>query len=464
MPVKPVKRTSAPLPQVPEPPARQADRADSMYALVQELYPICRSITGDGVRQSLEILARHVPLSITELPTGTEVLDWTVPKEWNIRAAWIQTLSGERVIDFARSNLHVVNYSTPVRQRISRAQLDGHLHSLPAHPDWIPYRTSYYAETWGFCLSDRQRQTLTDPEYEVCIDATLEPGHLTYGEAVVAGQSDEEILLTAHICHPSLCNDNLSGIAVATWLVKELQQLAEQAPQRYTLRVLFIPGTIGSIAWLAQNRERAQRIRHGLSLVCLGDERPFTYKRTLHGKREIDRVMAYALAATQQPHQLIDYFPYGYDERQFNSPGFGLPVGSLMRGQHGKFPEYHTSADDLSFVTPERLQEALALCRNTVGILNDNLRYQNNKPFGEPQLGKRGVYRALGGGNIADPQLALFWLLALSDGQHDLLQIAERAALPFAVIRDAARLLEQHELLTAVSSGSYGSGRGSSGG
>jgi aminopeptidase-like protein len=381
------------------------------------------------------------------------VLDWTVPKEWNIRAAWIQKLSGERVIDFTRSNLHVVNYSTPVRQRISRAELDGHLHSLPAHPDWIPYRTSYYAETWGFCLSERQRQALTDPEYEVCIDATLEPGHLTYAEAVVAGQSTAEILLTAHICHPSLCNDNLSGIAVATWLVKELLRQAEQAPPRYTLRVLFIPGTIGSIAWLAQNRERASRIRHGLSLVCLGDHRPFTYKRTLHGQREIDRVLAYALTATKQPHQVIDYFPYGYDERQFNSPGFGLPVGSLMRGQHGKFPEYHTSADDLSFITPERLAESLALCR---------------KPFGEPQLGKRGVYRALGGGNIADPQLALFWLLALSDGQHDLLQIAERSALPFSVIRDAALLLEQHELLSPLlspeGSASDSSGPPSSGG
>ncbi|MEO8185583.1 MAG: DUF4910 domain-containing protein, partial [Deltaproteobacteria bacterium] len=444
--------------------ARQTARAESMYALVQELYPICRSITGDGVRQSLDILGRHIPLSLTELPTGAEILDWTVPKEWNIRAAWIQKLSGERVIDFTRSNLHVVNYSTPVRQRISRAELDAHLHSLPTHPDWIPYRTSYYAETWGFCLSEHQRQALTDPEYEVCIDTTLEPGHLTYAEAVVAGQSSEEILLTAHICHPSLCNDNLSGIAVATWLVKELLRQAEQAPPRYTLRVLFIPGTIGSIAWLARNRERASRIRHGLSLVCLGDARPFTYKRTLHGQREIDRVMAYALTATKQPHQVIDYFPYGYDERQFNSPGFGLPVGSLMRGQHGKFPEYHTSADDLSFITPERLEESLALCRSVVGILNDNRRYQNTKPFGEPQLGKRGVYRALGGGNIADPQLALFWLLALSDGHHDLLQIAERSALPFSVIRDAALLLEQHELLSPSGSASDSSGAASSGG
>jgi aminopeptidase-like protein len=426
---------------------------DSMYALVRELYPICRSITGNGLRQSLQIIGRRVPLQITELPTGSEVLDWTVPKEWNIRAGWIQRLSGERVIDFERCNLHVLNYSTPVRQRIRRAELDAHLHSLPEHPDWIPYRTSYYAETWGFCLSQRQRDALSDDEYEICIDSTLEPGHLTYAEGVLPGTSPQEILLTAHVCHPSLCNDNLSGVAVATALLQQLWRQAEKTPPRYTLRVLFIPGTIGSIAWLAQNRERASRIRHGLSLVCLGDARPFTYKRTLHGAREIDRVMAYALEASKQPHQLIDYFPYGYDERQFNSPGFGLPVGSFMRAQHGKFPEYHTSADDLSFITPERLEQSLDVCLSVVGILNDNRRYQNLKPFAEPQLGKRGVYPALGGGNIADTQLALFWLLALSDGQHDLLQIASRSALPFSVIRDAARLLEQHELLSAVDTG-----------
>ncbi len=315
-----------------------------MYALVRELYPICRSITGDGVRQTLEILGRHVPLSLTELPTGADVLDWTVPKEWNIKGGWIQKLNGERVLDFASSNLHVLNYSTPVpRRRISRAELEPHLHSLPEHPDWVPYRTSYYAERWGFCLSQRQREALTDAEYEICIDSTLEPGHLTYAESVIPGASTDEIVLTAHICHPSLCNDNLSGISVATFLLQELQK----QPQRYTLRVLFIPGTIGSIAWLSQNRERAASIKHGLSLVCLGDDSPFTYKRTLHGSREVDRVLAYALEASKLPSQVIDYFPYGYDERQFNSPGFGLPVGSLMRGQHGKFPEYHTSADNL---------------------------------------------------------------------------------------------------------------------
>jgi aminopeptidase-like protein len=421
-----------------------------MYTLIRELYPICRSISGEGVRESLAIIGRYLPLQITELPTGSEVLDWIVPNEWNIRGAWIERLSGERVIDFADSNLHVLSYSTPVRRRISRAELEPHLHSLPQHPDWIPYRTSYYAEHWGFCLSQRQRDTLTDAEYEICIDSTLQPGHLTYAECVVPGRSDEEIVLTTHICHPSLCNDNLSGIAVATALLEEQLRQAQQAAPYYTLRALFVPGTIGSIAWLAQNRQRVQRIRHGLSLVCLGDASPFTYKRTLHGERDIDRVMVHALQASALPHQVIDYFPYGYDERQFNSPGFGLPVGSLMRGQHGKFPEYHTSADNLGFVSPERLEESLSLLRLAVSMLNDNRRYRNTKPYGEPQLGRRGVYRALGGGNIAEAQLALFWVLALSDGSRDLLQIAERAALPFQVVRDAAALLERHELLALM--------------
>jgi aminopeptidase-like protein len=425
-------------------------RGESMYALVQELYPICRSITGNGIRRSLDILSRHLPLQRTELPTGTEVLDWTVPKEWNIRAGWIQRLSGERVIDFETSNLHVLNYSTPVRQRITRAELEQHLHSLPDHPDWIPYRTSYYSERWGFCLTQRQREALTDAEYEVCIDSTLEPGHLTYAECVVPGQSSDEILISTHMCHPSLCNDNLSGVAVTTFLLKELLKQAQHGPPRYTLRALFIPGTIGSISWLAQNREQLGRIKHGLTLVCLGDSSQFTYKRTLHGARDIDRVMAYALALSKKPHQLIDYFPYGYDERQFNSPGFALPVGSIMRAQHGKFPEYHCSGDDLSFIGAQRLEESLELCLNAVGILNDNRRYRNLQPYGEPQLGKRGVYRALGGSNIGDTQLAVFWVLALSDGQHDVLQIAERAKLPFPLVRDAAALLERHGLLAAI--------------
>ncbi len=451
-PVSPRPVEPAPAGAAPAQPTSK--RGEAMYDLVRELYPICRSITGNGVRQTLQLIARalgpELPLEVSEVPTGTEVLDWTVPKEWNIKGGWIQRLNGERVIDFERCNLHVLNYSTPIRQRISRAELEPHLYSLPEQPDWVPYRTSYYAERWGFCLSQRQRESLTDPEYDICIDSSLEPGHLTYAECVIPGQTAQEIVLTAHVCHPSLCNDNLSGLSVATFLLKELHAVAQAQQPRYTLRVLFIPGTIGSISWLARNRERADSIKHGMSLVCLGDASPYCYKRTLHGQREIDRVLSHVLASSGQPHEVIDYFPYGYDERQFNSPGFALPFGSIMRGQHGKFPEYHTSADNLSFISGQRLEQSLELCLAAVHMLNDNRTFRNLRPYGEPQLGKRGVYKALGGAHIADTQLALFWVLALSDEQHDLLSIAERAKLPFNTVRDAALLLERQELLRAV--------------
>lgn len=417
-----------------------------MHALIAELYPICRSITGDGVRRTLDILSRQIPLQVTEVATGTAVLDWTVPKEWNIKDAFIKNLEGERVVDFKKSNLHVLNYSVPVRKRISRNDLEPHLYSIPEQPDWIPYRTSYYSERWGFCLSQVERDRLTDAEYDICIDSTLEPGSLTYAECVLPGKTDQEIVLTAHICHPSLCNDNLSGIAVATFLAKTLREVE----RRYTVRLLFIPGTIGSISWLSQNRKRVNKIRHGLSLVCLGDQSPLTFKRTLAGDTELDRVMVQALQAFGEPYEVIDYFPYGYDERQFNSPGFGLPFGSLMRGQHGKFAEYHTSGDNLEFVKPDRLEASLDFCVTALKMLDDNRRFENLSPYGEPQLGKRGVYRALGGQDIADQQLAIFWVLALSNGQKALVDIAERSGLPFSLICDAAKLLEQCQLLSEL--------------
>lgn len=414
----------------------------SLYGLVEDLYPICRSITGDGVRATLDILARYVPLSRTELPSGTPILDWTVPNEWNIRDAYIKDASGRRVVDFAAHNLHVVSYSSPVRGRFSLADLRPHLFSLPAQPTLIPYRTSYYAESWGFCLSEQQRAAMTEDDYEVCIDSSLEPGRLTYGELVLPGEREEEILISTHLCHPSLCDDNLSGLAVSVHLARQLSALPRR---RYTMRFLYAPGTIGAIAWLAQNPK--PRIKAGLTLTCLGDSHPFTYKKTVHGVELVDRAAARALAESGLPHQQIDFFPYGYDERQYNSPGFRLPVGSLMRGRHGMFPEYHTSADDLSFVSAERLAESLGVLRRIVEILDGDARYINLAPYGEPQLGKRGLYKAMGGTNIPNLQLALLWVLNLSDGEHSLLEIAERADMPFATVRHAADLLLEAALL-----------------
>ena len=417
----------------------------ALYALIEELYPICRSITGNGVRETLGVLARYLPLSVSEVPSGEKVLDWTVPDEWNIRDAYIADTRGRRVVDFRAHNLHVLNYSVPVRARMSRDELRPHLHSLPEQPDLIPYRTSYYNKTWGFCLSQRQLESLRDEAYDVCIDATLAPGHLSYAEAVLPGETEDEILISAHVCHPSLANDNLSGLAVATFLARHW---SERPRRRHTLRFLFAPGTIGAITWLARNRERAARIRHGLTLTCLGDTHPFTYKKTVFGGTRIDRAVAHVLATSGYAHQVIDFFPYGYDERQYNSPGFRLPVGSLMRGRHGQFPEYHTSADNLDFVSPERLSESLRVLSDVIDVLEGDHSYVNLEPYAEPQLGSRGLYRATGGTQIADLQLALLWVLNLSDGRHSLLDIAETSRMPFATIRVAAELLSSHGLLS----------------
>ncbi|HEX3903437.1 MAG TPA: DUF4910 domain-containing protein [Polyangia bacterium] len=415
-----------------------------IYALCEELYPICRSITGDGLRETLRIIARHLPIEVVEVPSGTPVLDWTVPPEWNVRDAYVADASGRRVIDFRRHNLHVVNYSTPIAARMPLAELRPHLHTLPDHPDWIPYRTSYYAESWGFCLTQRALDALPDGEYEVRIDSTLAPGHLTYGELVLPGEIDDEILISTHVCHPSLADDNLSGIALSVFLARALQA---RGGRRHTFRFLYAPGTIGAITWLAKNRERAARIKHGLTLTCLGDAHPFTYKRTVAGRAAIDRAAAHVLGHAGLPHQMIDFFPYGYDERQYGSPGFRLPVGSLMRGRHGQFPEYHTSADNLSFISPERLAESAQVLSQIVGVVEGDRRYRNLQPYGEPQLGKRGLYRAMGGTSIPDLQFAMLWVLNLSDGEHSLLDVAERSGLRFESIRAAADLLREHALL-----------------
>jgi len=431
--------------QVEPKPAQQI--GDDMHQLVQRLYPICRSITGDGVRETLRILREFVPLEVHEVPTGTEVFDWTVPDEWNIRDAWIADLDGRRVVDFRRSNLHVVSYSEPVKARLSLEELRPHLHALDEHPDWVPYRTSYYNRSWGFCLSRRELDALTEPQYDVCIDSSLRPGALTFGELVIPGSQPDEYIISTHVCHPSLANDNLSGIAVSVFLARELSK----QPRRFTYRFLYVPGTIGSITWLARNRERLGTVRGGMSLVCLGDAPPLTYKRSLPGTSELDRAAAHVLRHRREPGDVIDYFPFGYDERQFNSPGIRIPFGSLMRGRHGRFPEYHTSADNLAFVSAGQLEDSLDACLAILTALDQDRAYRNLAPFGEPQLGRRGIYRAIGGS--ADPgELAttMLWVLALSDGRQSLLDIAERAQSPFDLVYRAARILEDSALLRTV--------------
>jgi aminopeptidase-like protein len=416
-----------------------------MHALIKELYPICRSITGEGLRATLRRLQQLVPLELHEVPSGTQVLDWTVPKEWNIRDAWVANARGERVIDFRRHNLHVMSYSVPVRRRMTLAELRPHLHTLPEHPDWIPYRTSYYAEAWGFCLSHRALEALPEGEYEVYIDATLEPGHLTYGELFLPGTTTDEILFSCHSCHPSLANDNLAGTAVAVWLARHLAAM----PRRHGMRLLFIPGTIGSITWLARNPEAAARVRHGLVLSCLGDPGRSTYKRSRRGNALVDRAAAHVLREGGD-HELLDFVPYGYDERQYCSPGFDLPVGCLTRTPNGRFPEYHTSADDRDFVRPDALEDSLAKVLATVEILEYDAAYLNLSPKGEPQLGRRGLYQNTGGTTPPGFEMALLWVLNYSDSRHTLLDIADRAGMPFGLIRQAAGALRGAGLLASA--------------
>jgi aminopeptidase-like protein len=418
-----------------------------IYAFAEEAFPICRSITGDGVRRTLEILRRIVPLEVREVPTGTRVFDWEVPREWNVRDAWVKDAHGNRLIDFRRHNLHLLSYSVPVGARMSRAELDLHLHSLPERPDAIPYRTSYYQDRWGFCLPHRLREALPEGDYEVRIDTTLEPGHLTYGELWLPGESDETVLFSAHVCHPSLANDNLSGVGVCAHLARLLRGLE----LRYSYRFLFVPGTIGAITWLALNEEAARRVRHGLVAANLGDGGRFHYKRSRRGDADVDRAVVRVLADAGEPYEVEDFTPFGYDERQYCSPGFDLAVGSLTRTPWGRYPEYHTSDDDLELIRPEHLGESLRRYLEVVHVLEHDRRYRNLNPSCEPQLGRRGLYRTLGGSDAGrERELALLWVLNLSDGEHSLLDVAERSGASFGRVLEAARALVDAGLLEDV--------------
>jgi aminopeptidase-like protein len=475
-----------------------------MHALASELYPICRSITGEGLRATLRRIQREIPITLHEVPSGTPVLDWTVPDEWNIREAWIANARGERVVDLRQHNLHVVNYSVPVRARLSLAELRPRLHTLPERPDWIPYRTTYYKRDWGYCLTHRQLQQLEEGQYEVCIDATLAPGALSYGELLIPGESGDELLISCHCCHPSLANDNLSGVAVAVALAKAVLNglrserragcpppAADDGDARigatgkarrfkfhHSIRLLFIPGTIGAITWLARNCATVHRITGGLVLTSLGDAGGFTYKRSRRGNAEIDRTVEHVLQSAGTPHRIIDFLPYGYDERQFCSPGFNLPVGCLMRSQHGTFPEYHTSADNLEFIKAGQLAEALAVLLQVVeeleGVRREDVqresargavksskalrphsrftfhvspsqRFLNLKPHGEPQLGKYKLYEALDG-----DMMPALWVLNFSDGAHSLEEIAARSGVHFDKLARAADILTSRGLLKEV--------------
>jgi aminopeptidase-like protein len=416
------------------------DLGAEMHALVRRLYPLCRSITGDGVRATLGIVGEHLPLEVHEVPTGTQVLDWTVPREWNIHDAYVADATGKRVIDFRESNLHVVGYSVPVHTTMTLDELRPHLHTLPDQPDLVPYRTSYYAPTWGFCVAQNVLDALPDGDYEVCVDSEIEDGSLTYAEHVVPGQVEDEVIVTCHVCHPSLANDNLAGVAVAVQLALSLDN------PYYTYRFVFAPGTIGAITWLARNAARIDRVKHGIVLACAGDRGSLTYKKSRRGDAEIDRVLQHVLR--DRPHEIREFSPYGYDERQYCSPGFNLGVGSLTRTPYAGYPEYHTSGDNPEFVSAASMMDTLEVLQEAVAVLDRDRRYVNLSPYGEPQLGRRGLYDSLGGRSDAhDAQLAMLWVLNLSDGTHSLLDVAERARLPFGAVVAAADALRDAGLL-----------------
>jgi aminopeptidase-like protein len=411
---------------------------EQMHELITLLYPISRSITGNGVRQTFEIIKKFIPLTVYEVPSGTKVFDWTVPREWNIRDGYIKNTYGEKIIDFKNCNLHVLNYSIPVHKKVELAELKEHLYSSPEHPEWIPYRTSYYKEAWGFCIAHNQFISLEEGEYEVLIDSSLEEGSLTYAECFIPGELSHEVLIFTHTCHPSLCNDNLSGISLAVHLIKHLME----QKCRYSYRFVFAPTTIGSITWLAMNEANVHKIRHGLICTLVGDTNDFTYKRSRRHDAEIDQVAEYVLR--NKKHKIIDFFPFGYDERQFCSPGFNLPVGCLTRATYGRYPEYHTSADNLEFVKASSLAESLNVFQEIIHVLEVNKKFINQSPKGEAQLGKRGLYHMIGANNQnMDFQIALLWILNASDGSQSLLDIARKANMKFDDIKNAAdRLID----------------------
>ncbi|WP_435655655.1 DUF4910 domain-containing protein [Brucella pituitosa] len=420
----------------------------SIYELASRLFPICRSLTGDGVRETLAIVGEHLPLKIHRIQTGTQLFDWQAPQEWLIRDAYIMDSAGRRVVDFAKHNLHVVNFSTPVRKKFTLNELKEHIHTLPDQPDLIPYRTCYHTEAWGFCMTHNAFMQMKELTYEVVIDAERRDGSLVFGEFIHQGETEETFLLSTHLCHPSLANDNCSGIALLTRLGEALKS----RKTRFTYRLLFGPATFGALAWLKQNEENLGLVKHGIVLSCVGDGGGPNYKCSRRGNSEIDRIMTQVLESSGLPEaKLHDFWPYGYDERQFCSPGFNLPVGLFQRSLYGEFPEYHTSADNLDFIKPEYLEQSYNLIIQAIEIAERNWTPINLSPKGEPQLGRRGLYGNTGGDrNAAKNAMTMLWVLNLADGDHSLLDMAERAGLPFAQLADAAERLRGAGLLTAL--------------
>ncbi len=423
------------------------DIGDQIYNLAVELFPLCRSITGNGVRETLKLIRRELPdLRIHEVPSGTRCFDWTVPPEWNIWDAFIIDPDGNKLADFQKSNLHVVGYSVPVDKTISREQLEAHLHSIPDQPDAVPYVTSYYEERWGFCLTHRERERLKPGQYRVFIGSTLQPGSLTYGELIVPGKSEDEVFLSTYICHPSLANNELSGPTVTTYLAKWISGLRQR---RYTYRIVFVPETIGSITYLSHNLDHLKcHVVAGFNVTCVGDERSYSYVPSRAVNTLADRVALHVLKHLAPDFVRYTYLDRGSDERQYCSPGVDLPVASVMRTKYLEYPEYHTSKDDLTLISPKGLFGGYEALRHCLLCIEHNETLQVTVP-GEPQMGKRGMYKI--GSKRRDAGLRrIMNLLAYCDGRQDLLSVAETIGEPMWELRDAVGMLKKEGLLKAL--------------
>lgn len=417
-----------------------------MLEFIKKLFPICRSITGNGVRETMDIIKEHIPLEVHEVKSGTKVFDWTVPREWNIKDAYIKDSSGKKIIDFKENNLHIMSYSIPVNKKMSLEELKPYIHTLPDFRDRIPYLTSYYNENWGFCMTQNQFEAMKDDEYEVVIDSSLEDGSLTYGEYYIKGEVEDEIIFSAYTCHPSMCNDNLSGIAITVFLAEALSKIKT----KYSYRFIFAPETIGTITWLSLNENKIKNIKMGLVATCTGDSGIKTYKRSKQGDSITDKIVENVLAHCGEKYNVWDFFPWGSDERQFCSPGINLPVGSLMRTAYG-FDGYHTSFDNLEYMSEKGLADSYKTYLEIVYVAENNRTYLNMNPKCEPQLGKRGLYRMIGGGcDYPFDESAMFWVLSFSDGEHSLLDISYRSGMEFKRIKHASDALYEKKLLTQL--------------
>jgi aminopeptidase-like protein len=417
----------------------------SMYSWAKDLYPINRSLTGAGVRQTLAYLGNLLPdLVMHEVPSGTKAFDWTVPDEWTIRDAYIADESGKRVVDFHQHNLHVVGYSEAVDLWLDREELEQYLHSLPGQPDAIPYVTSYYKRRWGFCLTHNQRVALPQGLYHVVVDSDLKPGVLNYAELILPGETDEEVLLSTYICHPSMANNELSGPIVTTALAQWLQSLEKR---RYTYRIVFIPETIGSIVYLSKNIDRLKRqVIAGFNITCIGDDRCYSYLPSRNGSTLSDQAALHVLHHTDSDFKRYSWLDRGSDERQYCAPGIDLPIATIMRSKYGEYPEYHTSLDNFDVVTPSGLDGGFIALRRAIEIIEQNI-HLKTAVLCEPQLGKRGLYPSLSTKESGEQVRAMMNLISCCDGSRTLLEIANLIEEPFWDLMAIVEKLVDHGLL-----------------